>query len=125
MLQRRGRPLIMVFRAGGPPGTDGGLGAVAYAWWEMPRHADHVTWEKPQGKRDPIRLAKSYRVVPRGLALVIGCNTFPNWNSYPGLFASLVTGNPVLVKPSRRAVLPLALTVSVAREVLADSGFDP
>ena len=125
VMHTTGQPFVMAFQAGGPHAQDRGLEAVAYAWSEMTRHADHVTWEKPQGKRDPIRLAKSYRVVPRGLALVIGCNTFPNWNSYPGLFASLVTGNPVLVKPSRRSVLPLALTVSVAREVLADARFDP
>jgi len=59
------------------------------------------------------------------VALVIGCNTFPTWNSYPGLFASLVTGNPVIVKPHPRAVLPLAVTVRYAREVLAEAGFDP
>src|SRR3712207_2229941 len=57
--------------------------------------------------------------------LVIGCNTFPTWNSSPGLFASLVTGNPVVVKPHPRAVLPLAVTVRYAREVLAEAGFDP
>ena len=34
--------------------------------------------------------------------LVIGCNTFPTWNGYPGLFASLATGNPVVVKPHPR-----------------------
>jgi len=56
---------------------------------------------------------------------VIGCNTFPTWNSYPGLFASLATGNPVVVKPHPRAVLPLAITVRYAREVLAEAGFDP
>lgn len=56
---------------------------------------------------------------------MIGCNTFPTWNGYPGLFASLATGNAVLVKPHPRAVLPLALTVQVAREVLAEAGFDP
>ena len=55
----------------------------------------------------------------------IGCSTFPTWNSYPGLFASLVTGNPVIVKPHPHAVLPLALTVAVAREVLTEYGFDP
>ena len=49
--------------------------------------------------------------MPRGVALVIGCNTFPTWNSYPGLFASLATGNAVVVKPHPRAVLPLAITV--------------
>src|SRR3712207_1623628 len=57
--------------------------------------------------------------------LVIGCNTFPTWNSYPGLFASLVTGNPVVVKPHPGAVLPLAITVRYAREVLAEAGFHP
>ena len=63
--------------------------------------------------------------MPRGIGLVIGCNTFPTWNSYPGLFAGLATGNAVLVKPHPRAVLPLAITVRIAREVLADHGFDP
>ena len=63
--------------------------------------------------------------MPRGIALLIGCNTFPTWNGYPGLFASLATGNAVLVKPHPRAVLPLALTVQIAREVLAEAGFDP
>jgi phenylacetic acid degradation protein paaN len=56
---------------------------------------------------------------------VIGCTTFPTWNGYPGLFASLVAGNPVIVKPHPGAVLPLAITVQVAREVLAESGQDP
>jgi phenylacetic acid degradation protein paaN len=56
---------------------------------------------------------------------VVGCNTFPTWNSYPGLFASLATGNAVVVKPHPRAVLPLAISVAVAREVLAEAGFDP
>jgi phenylacetic acid degradation protein paaN len=70
-------------------------------------------------------MEKSFTVVPRGVALVIGCNTFPTWNSFPGLFASLVTGNPVVVKPHPRAVLPLALTVQVAQQVLTDAGFDP
>jgi phenylacetic acid degradation protein paaN len=91
----------------------------------MTRQPREATWEKPQGKRDPIRMVKRYTVVPRGVALVIGCTTFPTWNSYPGLFASLVTGNAVIVKPHPGAVLPLAITVSVAREVLAEAGFSP
>jgi phenylacetic acid degradation protein paaN len=59
------------------------------------------------------------------VALVVACNTFPTWNSYPGLFASLATGNAVVVKPHPRAVLPLAISVRYAREVLAEAGFDP
>ncbi len=120
-----GQPFVMAFQAGGPHAQDRGLEGVAYAHAEMSRHAGHAYWEKPQGKREPLRLDKTFRVVPRGLALLVGCNTFPNWNGYPGLFASLATGNPAIVKPHRRAVLPLALTVAVAREVLAEAGFDP
>jgi phenylacetic acid degradation protein paaN len=70
-------------------------------------------------------MEKTFTVVPRGVALVIGCNTFPTWNSWPGLFASLVTGNAVVVKPHPSAVLPLAITVQVCQEVLAEAGFDP
>ena len=70
-------------------------------------------------------MEKTFTVVPRGLALVIGCNTFPTWNSWPGLFASLVRGNPVIVKPHPAAVLPLAITVQVCQEVLDEAGFDP
>ena len=56
---------------------------------------------------------------------MIGCATFPTWDTYPGLFAALATGNPVIVKPHSNAVLPAAMTVSVLREVLAEQGFDP
>jgi phenylacetic acid degradation protein paaN len=68
---------------------------------------------------------KKFTPVGRGVALLIACNTFPTWNGYPGLFASLATGNPVVVKPHPGAVLPLAITVRTAREVLAEAGFDP
>jgi phenylacetic acid degradation protein paaN len=120
-----GQPFVMAFQAGGPHAQDRGLEAVAYAHVEMTRHAATALWEKPQGKREPLRLDKTFRVVPRGLALLVGCNTFPNWNGYPGLFASLANGNPTIVKPHRRSVLPLAITVAIAREVLAEAGLDP
>jgi phenylacetic acid degradation protein paaN len=41
------------------------------------------------------------------------------------MFASLATGNAVLVKPHPGAILPLAITVEVARGVLREQGFDP
>jgi phenylacetic acid degradation protein paaN len=119
-----GQAFVMAFQAGGAHALDRALEAVAYAYAEMTRHPGTAEWEKPAGKGDPLRMSKTFHVVPRGVALVIGCNTFPTWNSYPGLFASLVTGNPVVVKPHPRAVLPLALTVRYAREVLAEAGFD-
>ena len=124
VMHTTGQAYVMAFQAGGPHAQDRALEAVAYAYDEMTRHAATAVWEKPQGKRPPLRLEKRYRLAPKGIALVIGCNTFPTWNSYPGLFASLVTGNAVIVKPSRRAILPLAITVAVAREALAEAGFD-
>lgn len=120
-----GQGFMMAFQAGGPHAQDRGLEAVCYAWQEMARIPELVDWEKPQGKHEPLRMRKRFTVVPRGVALVIGCSTFPTWNGYPGLFASLVTGNPVIVKPHPTAVLPLAITVRLAREVLRDAGYDP
>ncbi|GLX49922.1 dehydrogenase [Streptomyces hygroscopicus subsp. hygroscopicus] len=124
VMHTSGQAFLMAFQAGGPHAQDRGLEAVAYAYAEQVRTPGTAEWTKPQGKRDPLVLTKDFTPVPRGIGLVIGCNTFPTWNGYPGLFASLATGNAVLVKPHPRAVLPLALTVRVAREVLAEAGFD-
>lgn len=123
VMHTSGQAFMMAFQAGGPHAQDRGLEAVAYAYAEQARIPQQAPWSKPQGKRDPLELTKAFTAVPRGIALMIGCNTFPTWNGYPGLFASLATGNPVLVKPHPRAVLPLALTVRVAREVLTEAGF--
>ncbi len=119
-----GQAFVMAFQAGGAHAQDRGLEAVAYALTETTRWPVTTTWEKPQ-REAALRLQKTSTAVGRGVALVIGCTTFPTWNGYPGLFASLVTGNPVIVKPHPGAVLPLAITVQVAREVLAEAGLDP
>ncbi|WP_430382781.1 phenylacetic acid degradation protein PaaN [Streptomyces sp. P10-4] len=124
VMHTSGQAFMMAFQAGGPHAQDRGLEAVAYAYAEQIRTPQSTEWSKPQGKRDPLALTKTFTPVPRGIGLVIGCNTFPTWNGYPGLFASLATGNAVLVKPHPRAVLPLALTVRIARDVLAEAGFD-
>ena len=120
-----GQPFLMAFQAGGPHAQERGLEAVAYAWAEQNRHVAAARWSKPQRKGDPLTLEKTFTPVGRGVGLLIACNTFPTWNGYPGLFASLATGNPVVIKPHRRAVLPLAITARIAREVLGEAGFDP
>lgn len=129
VMHTTGQPFVMAFQAAGPHAQDRALESIVAGLVEQERVPASVLWEKPgrdrNGNDAPIRMQKDYRVVPRGLALVIGCNTFPTWNGYPGLFASLVTGNPVIVKPHPRAVLPLALSVAAARSVLRDAGFDP
>ncbi|MER5829176.1 aldehyde dehydrogenase family protein, partial [Streptomyces mirabilis] len=120
-----GQAFVMAFQAGGPHAQDRGLEAVAYAWAEQKRHPGAARWSKPQRKGGPLLMDKKFTPVGRGVALLIACNTFPTWNGYPGLFASLVTGNPIVVKPHPGAVLPLAITVRIAREVLTEAGFDP
>lgn len=122
VMHTTGQAFAMAFQAGGPHAQDRGLEAVATAWAEMSRAPANAIWEKPQGKAAPLVIEKHWRIVPRGVALVIGCQTFPTWNSYPGLFASLATGNTVIVKPHPGATLPLALTVEVLRDLLAEEG---
>ena len=118
-----GQAFVMAFQAGGAHALDRALEAIGYAWTEMTRTPATAFWEKP-GRGEPLRMEKTFTVVPRGVALVIGCHTFPTWNSWPGLFASLVTGNAVVVKPHPGAVLPLAITVQACQEVLAEAGYD-
>ena len=125
VMHTTGQPFVMAFQAGGPHAQDRGLEAVAYAWDAMQAIPAAVRWEKPQGKNPPMVLDKTFRVVPRGVGLVIGCSTFPNWNSYSAIFANLATGNATVVKPHPLAILPLALTVRTIRSVLAKAGYDP
>ena len=120
-----GQGWMMAFQAGGPHAQDRGLEAVAYAYREMSSVPDAARWEKPQGKNPPLVMEKRFEIVGRGVALVIGCGTFPTWNTYPGLFAALVTGNPVIIKPHPNAILPAAISVRIVRDVLAENDIDP
>ncbi|WP_345746500.1 phenylacetic acid degradation protein PaaN [Streptomyces sp. ODS28] len=120
-----GHNFLMAFHAGAVHAQDRGLEAVAYALREQTRIPYEAVWSKPMPGGRPFVLDKTFTAVPRGVALVVGNRVFPAWNGYPGLFASLATGNSVLVKPHPRAVLPLALTVRTAREVLREAGFSP
>lgn len=125
VMHTTGQSFLMAFQAGGPHALDRGLEAVAYTYREQKRLPDPLRWEKPQGKRPPIIIEKRWITRPRGVAVLIGVSTFPTWNGYPGIFASLAAGNPVVVKPHPGTILPLALVVRTAREVLRDAGYDP
>ena len=120
-----GQSFIMAFAGSGANALDRGLEALAYAHKAMADVPASATWERQFGKGGAARLAKQYRLVPRGVSVVVCCATFPLWNGYPALCASLATGNPVVLKPHPSAVLPVAMLVSVAREVLIQAGFDP
>lgn len=119
-----GQGYMMAFQASGPHAADRALEALVAGLHELKRFPDTADWVKPMGKFD-ISLKKTWKIVPKGIGLVIGCSTFPTWNSLPGLFATLITGNPALVKPHPGAVLPIALVVAEIQAVLKESGFDP
>ncbi len=121
LMHTTGQSLGMAFLTGGPQAQARGLEALAWAYSQMSLVPRQAKWQ-----RDPSqRLEKRFMVAPQGVSLVIGSATQPTWNAYPALFASLATGNPVIVKPHPTAILPLAITVAVARQTLKEQGFDP
>ena len=120
-----GQSYIMAFAGSGANALDRGLEALAYAHKAMADVPATADWERQFGKGGAAKLKKKYRLMPRGVGVVICCATFPLWNGYPALCASLATGNPVVMKPHPSAILPVALLVTVARDVLAEAGFDP
>lgn len=119
-----GQSFMMAFQASGPHAADRALEAVAVGYEELTRYETFAHWVKPQSKSELI-VDKVFTPFPKGVNLVIGCSTFPVWNTVPGMFAGLVTGNPVIVKPHSKAVLPIAIVVSIVQKVLEEQGFDP
>lgn len=125
VMHTTGQPYMMSFQAGGPHAQDRGLEAVSYTYRQLSKIPTNARFEKPIGKdKPPIVQNKKLVVAPKGISLIITCSTFPTWNSYSGLFASLIAGNPVIYKPHRNGILPIALTVQTAREVLEENGID-
>lgn len=119
-----GQSYTQAFSGSGPNALDRGIEALAYAAKAMRDVLPAARWERAFGK-EAVSLDKRYTLVPRGIGLVICCASFPTWNAYPALFASLATGNPVIIKPHPIAILPMAIVVQECRRVLADFGCDP
>ena len=68
-------------------------------------------------------MEKTYTVVPRGSRWSSAATRSRPGTPTPGCSRRLATGNAVVVKPHPAAILPLAITVAIAREVLAEAGF--
>ncbi len=119
-----GQSYTQAFSGSGPNALDRGLEALAYAAKAMRDVTRSARYERDFAG-EAVSLDKTYVLVPRGIGLVICCASFPTWNAYPALFASLATGNPVILKPHPIAVLPMAIVARECRRVLADFGFDP
>lgn len=119
-----GQSYTQSFSGSGPNALDRGIEALAYAAKAMRDVARSVRYERDFAG-EAVSVDKTYALVPRGIGLVICCASFPTWNAYPALFASLATGNPVILKPHPIAILPMAIAARECRQVLADFGFDP
>ncbi|NIB43335.1 phenylacetic acid degradation protein PaaN [Pseudomaricurvus alkylphenolicus] len=120
-----GQSYIMAFAGSGANALDRGLEALAYAYKAMKDVPATADWRRSFGGDGAAHLQKTYKIMPRGISVAVCCATFPLWNGYPALMASLATGNPVVMKPHPSAILPVALMVKTCREALLDAGFDP
>ena len=119
-----GQGYMMAFQASGPHAADRALEAIAAGYEELNRFPSSAIWDKPMGKFN-IQLKKEWRAVPKGISVVIGCSTFPTWNSVTGIYGSLITGNTVIVKPHPGAILSIAIFVAEIQKVLSENNLDP
>lgn len=119
-----GQSYMMSFQASGPHAADRAMESIALGFEQLTSVPKEVNWSKPMGKFDLV-LQKDFNAVPRGISLVIGCSTFPVWNTVPGVYASLITGNPVIIKPHPKAVLPIAIVVAELQKVFKEYGLSP
>jgi phenylacetic acid degradation protein paaN len=124
VMHTAGQSFNMAYAGSGVNALDRGIEALVYAEQAMRAVAPQARWARRFGPSD-IVLDKTYRLVPRGVAVCFACASFPTWNAWPSMLASLATGNAVIVKPHPATVLPMAITVRVFRQVLRAAGFDP
>ena len=118
-----GQSFMMSFQASGPHANDRALEAIAMGVEEISRFPNEQTFTKPMGKFDLV-LNKNWKAIPKGIGLVIGCSTFPTWNTVPGLYANLICGNTSIVKPHPKSILAIAIVVAEIRKVFAENGLD-
>lgn len=111
-----GQSFMMSFQASGPHALDRALETIALGHHEISRFANQATWKKNMGKFDLV-LEKNYKAMAKGTGLLIGCSTFPTWNTLPGLYANLITGNNCIAKPHPKAIYPMAIVVEELQKV--------
>ena len=123
VMHTAGQSFNMAYAGSGVNALDRAIEALVVADQAMRAVAPHARWQRQFGS-SKIVLDKTYRLVPRGVAVCFSCASFPTWNAWPSMMASLATGNAVIVKPHPATVLPMAISVRVFRRVLAAAGFD-
>ena len=124
VMHTAGQSYNMAYAGSGVNALDRSIEALVYAEQAMKSVTPSALWSRRFGSSN-IALQKTYRIVPKGVAVCFSCASFPTWNAWPSMMASLATGNPVIVKPHPATVLPMAITVKAFRQVLKAAGFDP
>ena len=124
VMHTAGKSFNMAYAGSGVNALDRAIEALVHAHQAQSAVTANARWERQFGASQ-IVLDKTYRLVPRGVAVCFTCASFPTWNAWPSMMASLATGNPVIVKPHPATILPMAISVRVFRQVIAAAGFDP
>ncbi len=124
VMHTAGQSFNMAYAGSGVNALDRAIEALVFAHQAQRYVTPHARWERQFGP-STIALEKTYRLVPRGVAVCFACASFPTWNAWPSMMASLATGNAVIVKPHPATILPMAISIRVFRQVIAAAGFDP
>jgi len=119
-----GMGYTMAFQVSGPHAAQRALNAIASGYNALKRYPESRFGRIVQDEFG-IKLGKSWIPVPKGISLIIGCPHFPSRDTTPSIFASLITGNPVIVKPHSSSILPVAIVVSEIQKVFSEHGYDP
>ena len=119
-----GQGFMMAFAGSGANSLDRGLDG-RHCPQGHGRHSRDRDVHRHFGRGAPGVLDKRYRLVPRGIAAVVTCGSYPAWNAYPGNAREPRHRQPRRDQATPGAILPMALVVQTARQTLADAGFDP
>jgi phenylacetic acid degradation protein paaN len=120
-----GQSFMLAFAGSGASSLDRGLEVVAASWSIMKDLPKTAEYQRDFGVYKNVNLSKKYQTKGVGLAIVFACGSYPAWNAYPAILANLLTGNSVLVKPHPHTILPMALMINFARQVIEEAGYNP
>ncbi len=112
------------YQMSGPHAAQRALNAVAMGYDSLQRFPESDP-DSLMMDEFGIKLNKRWKAVPTGISLIIGSPNFPARDTIPGIYASLITGNPVIIKPHSSSILPVAIAVSEIQKVFSENGYDP
>jgi phenylacetic acid degradation protein paaN len=112
------------FQMAGPHAAQRALNAIAMGYDSLLRFPE-TDLESISRDEFGIRLNKKWKAVPKGISLIISTPNFPLRDAVPGIYASLITGNPVIINPHASSILPIAIVISEIQKVFSENGYDP